>query len=90
MRPSTHQSKNTSEKKKKASKTPTKTEILETMENIKTKLNQHVRNMGNNIQALKDLAKEDSIEKEDIKSAITELLNGWVDMKMDIHDFLKK
>ena len=39
MRPSTHQSKNTSEKKKKASKTPTKTEILETMENIKTKLN---------------------------------------------------
>jgi hypothetical protein len=36
------------------------------------------------------LAKEDSIEKEDIKSAITELLNGWVDMKMDIHDFLNK
>jgi hypothetical protein len=36
MKPSTHESQNTSERKKKASKTPTKTEILETMETMKT------------------------------------------------------
>jgi arsenate reductase-like glutaredoxin family protein len=82
MKPSTHESQNTSERKKKASKTPTKTEILETMETMKTKLNKFVRNIGDSIQALKDLAKEDSIEKEDIKSAITELLNGWVDTRL--------
>jgi hypothetical protein len=62
--------------------------MLEQMENITSKLKQHVENMGKAMQDLKDMMKVDRIQKEEIFSAIAELVNGWVDMKYDAREFI--
>jgi acetolactate synthase small subunit len=62
--------------------------MLEQMENITSKLKQHVENMGKAMQDLKDMMKVDRIQKEEIFSAIAELVNVWVDMKYDAREFI--